>query len=641
MLRSNRRPRRRRPSAERPVPHWFTLGSLRSFGTRLWNPPPPFKEEGYVWFVKPKYTVLLEDVVADKHLPPLSRHDFEEYLYYVEGSLENLYFQDWVRHYSQLFDHWAQSVLPGAGANLPGSSKGGYRPRELWERLKNCQDSRLRQEFALAKDTFFKPDAYMRLNIPSEYLDLVLLIPNAPPPYEEQELTNKLPSFPSQPDPSLFDPILSRVRDALNTSFASFIKLAFCNAGLWHCVPGACGGACIFAGGLAMWSIGMMSHRRGYVAGSLPIIWIGLWFMIVTLSGHCLTVYVTGDARQLYPWEMERPLPPDVVPPPVYSLAPAPAPALNGVAYTPARSYKRYFCYSPFTRASLPIHQHAHQPQTLTGRRWSEDILKRLGRRKLDDKSTNPQALHRQTELPPYRLPPPRQTKNVPRDSLTMDAGQSNTLGHLSVLGPSLEGSATDSSQRRNAVVDLSAELPVIGVDPKARPDSPLSEDNDFGIVLSEAFEEDEAAEMHHFSSPLQPYPALVLHHVEELSIQRSSCSTRVPDPSRQVALASPIQTPEHAVQRRRTMPDLLAPIVSNTCRESDALTIDISTRRGSRTSEAEQVPKLYWPWARKLYGPMTLVHSPLVRRAHWATTWRTAAISTFVTFGLTLGLIR
>ncbi|CAE6420392.1 unnamed protein product [Rhizoctonia solani] len=186
MLRARKRRQKRRPHSERPPPHWFTFGSLRSFGKRLWNPPPPSKEERYVWFVKPKYTVQLEDVVADKHLSPLSRHDFEEYLQYVEGSLGNLYFYEWVHHYRQLFAHWAESVLPSASVGLPGSSKGAYRPRELWERLKDCQDLGLRQEFAFAKDTFFRPGAPWRLGIPSEDVDRILLIPNFPPPYGEQ-----------------------------------------------------------------------------------------------------------------------------------------------------------------------------------------------------------------------------------------------------------------------------------------------------------------------------------------------------------------------------------------------------------------------------------------------------------------------
>ncbi|KDN49003.1 hypothetical protein RSAG8_02356, partial [Rhizoctonia solani AG-8 WAC10335] len=620
MLSCNRRPQRRRPPAERPTPHWFTLGSLRSFGTRLWNPPPPSREEHYIWLVKPKYTVLLEDVVADRHLPPLSRHDFEEYLYYVEGSLKNLFvpFSFECPHVvltpSDPFDsHLALSVLPAGGTSLPSSSKGSYRPRELWERLKDCQDPRLRTEFALAKDTFFRPDASLRLNIPNEYLDRILLIPNIPPPHNEQELTNTMPTFPNQPEPSIFDPILSIVRDALNTSFASFIKLAFSNAGLWHCVPGACGGALIVAGGLVMWSMGMTSYRRGYVAGSLPIIWVGLWFMLVTLSGHCLTVYVTGDARQLYPWEVERHLPPDVIPPPVYSLTPAPAP--DGVASTPTHSYKRYLRYSlPPARPSLPIRQHTRQYRTPAGRRWSEGVLNILGRRKDDDKPTDFRALDRETESGPLdRLPPARKTKDLARSSLVMDVEQAKALGksrHTSVLTLSPKGSVTDLSERRNAV----------GLEPEGRPESPFSEENDFGIVLSEAYEEDEPGPFL-FPAFAEDRPAPVHSFNNDNPVQPHFTSGCYPEP-----LAPLVQAPGYAAQRRRTVLDLFASEPSG-------------SRRGSKASEVERVRKQS-PWPRSFLGPMTLVHSPLVRRAHWVVTMRSAIVASVITCGLAIGLV-
>ncbi|KAG8775350.1 hypothetical protein FRC12_001540 [Ceratobasidium sp. 428] len=81
---------RRETRIPRPPPHWLTLGAFRSFGKRLMHPPPSEKER-YLLFVAPRYDVALEDVVADKHLPPLSLQDFEDYLKYVEGTPQNLY----------------------------------------------------------------------------------------------------------------------------------------------------------------------------------------------------------------------------------------------------------------------------------------------------------------------------------------------------------------------------------------------------------------------------------------------------------------------------------------------------------------------------------------------------------------------
>ncbi|KAF8758300.1 hypothetical protein RHS01_02368 [Rhizoctonia solani] len=554
MLRPSKRRQKRRPEIERPQPHWFTFGSLRSFGKRLWNPPPPAKEERYTWLVKPRFTVQLEDVIADKHLSPLSRHDFEEYL---------RYFYEWVYRYRQIYNYWAESVLPTAGIDLPGSSKGAYRPRELWE-----------------------------------HVDRVLLIPNLPPPYDEQEHTNKMPSFPNQPEPGIFDPILRHVRDALHTSFATFLRMAFCNAGLMHYVPGACGGFLTLAGGIVMWTKGMTSYQRGYVAGSLPLIWIGLWFMIVTLSGvssliynfHRLVLEQTlhetyiglefsalshslcdrCDARQLYPWEIKRPLPPDVVRPPVYSLAPAPAPGPTDVessSYSCHRRRSNGSSLLPTTSTAFSTSENTFGFHALLERRRGEGVLKMVGR---------------------------------PLCNNVLQV-------HQPATSPSSKGSSSELPQRRNAVVDLSMEL----MEMEERPDSPFSEENDFGIVVSDAFDDEEVPEVHHFSTAL--------------------CLDVASTSGQDVAVPS-IQLPEHAMQRRRTMPDVFACVNPSIRHENDGLTINlvtVETRRGSKSSEVEQGPELYYPWARTLYGPMTLVHSSLVRRAHWVTTWRTAAIAT------------
>ncbi|GAB1517952.1 hypothetical protein RhiTH_001008 [Rhizoctonia solani] len=544
------------------------------------------------------------------------------------------YFYEWVYRYRQIYNYWAESVLPTAGIDLPGSSKGAYRPRELWERLKNCQDPGLRQEFSLAKDMFFRPGAPWRLDISNEDVDRVLLIPNLPPPYDEQEHTNKMPSFPNQPEPGIFDPILRHVRDALHTSFATFLRMAFCNAGLMHYVPGACGGFLTLAGGIVMWTKGMTSYQRGYVAGSLPLIWIGLWFMIVTLSGY------VGDARQLYPWEIKRPLPPDVVRPPVYSLAPAPAPGPTDVessSYSCHRRRSNGSSLLPTTSTAFSTSENTFGFHALLERRRGEGVLKMVGRPLCNSKPTDPRVFDQKTTTD---LPPPRQTKDLPRSSFAMSVKHVDVLQvHQPATSPSSKGSSSELPQRRNAVVDLSMEL----MEMEERPDSPFSEENDFGIVVSDAFDDEEVPEVHHFSSTFHQYPALALNNEAQPIAQPPYASTWLPPLGQDVAVPS-IQLPEHAMQRRRTMPDVFACVNPSIRHENDGLTINlvtVETRRGSKSSEVEQGPELYYPWARTLYGPMTLVHSPLVRRAHWVTTWRTAAIATGVTFGLTLGLIR
>ncbi|KAJ1309531.1 hypothetical protein OPQ81_006304 [Rhizoctonia solani] len=283
---------RLRPVEERPPPHWFTIGSLRRLGERIRHPPPPAKEEHYRWFLAPRFNVPFQEVMDDKHLPPISRQDFEDFLQYGDGSIENLYFYEWVRNYRQLYRGWTDSVLPAANAQLPSSSKGVYRSRDLWERLKDCQDRRLKEEFASAKALFFEPGAPYRLNIDNKIIDKILNIPNHPPRHEHQELTDKLPSFPNQPEPSLFDPIQQQVDAALEEAFVRFRRLAFCNSGLWHHCVGHIGGAIILACGLALYCLGIMMRKRKYVGGSLVIIWFGVWFMLVSANNKHSTDYI-------------------------------------------------------------------------------------------------------------------------------------------------------------------------------------------------------------------------------------------------------------------------------------------------------------------------------------------------------------
>lgn len=663
MLRAGRhyslRHRRRRQQQERPPPHWFTLGTFRTFGNRLCNPPPPTKEERYVWFVSPRFDILLEDVVADKHLPPLSRQDFEDYLQHVEGTVENLYFLEWVQHYRQLYQEWAESVLPGFSGlhsptavdlNIPSTSKGVYRSRDLWERLKDCQDRTLREEFAFAKATFFESDATMRLDIGDELRASVLLIPNGPPPQgEHQELTDKLPSFPTQPEPSLFDAILARIDVALAAAFARFLRLAFCNSGLWHSCIGHFVGMCILAGGIAIWSMGIQSRGRTWVAGGLPLIWVGVWFMLVSANGHCLGVWVTGDARQLYPHEVVRPLPADTAPPPpVYSIA---LPGENDGADTPPATYSfgrnpsnashilpfaspptpPPRTYQPFRWSYLNTGRRSEGMGRLFSRRGAQDFTPR----DVEGMEMDGKVVEGPAEIE-SKLPPPRQTKDLPRQSLVLDVEQANELrsGFLPFTVPT-------ETARRGAVVDLSAgwTLPqAVGSQaasgPEGRPDSPFTEENDFGIVVSDAYEGD--------SPCYPPVPN------EATSSRPAASEEPVAQPSGSGLTVEPlpplIQAPECAGWRRRTLPELFAPGAPHgPSAESVGKSVpDSNSRRGSKTStDDREAPVLQWPWPRKLFGPMTPIQSPVVRRAQWVITIRTAIVASAVTCGMALGLIR
>ncbi|CAE6468486.1 unnamed protein product [Rhizoctonia solani] len=604
--------RRRQPIEERPPGHFFTLGSLRRVGQRIIRPPPPAQEEHYKWFLAPRFNVTLQDVIEDKHLPPLSRQDFEDFLQHADGTIEYLYFHEWVQNYRRLYQEWSESVLPAAGASVSGSSKGICRSRDLWERLKDCQDRRLKEEFTSAKALFFEPGAPYRLKLDDKILYKVLNIPNYPPQCgEHQEFTYKLPSFPNQPEPGLFDGIQQQVDTLLEKAFARFLRIAFCNSGLIHSSIGFTGGAAILAWGLAMWSMGVMSRGRGYIAGSLPIIWFGIWFMLVSANNHCLVVYVTGDARQLLPYEVARPLPVGTAPPPVYSLALVPNDAEEST-YSCSRKASTTSNLLPLVNTpTLPQPRRSYYPLARLGsRRGSEPTTRSVPEfSELKEQHDEiPDSTSTSATKVEYTLPPARRTKNLPRASLAVDVKQANGLG------PQI--GIVDYGTRRNAVVEWPVEMKV---------DSPVySEENDFGIVISDAFEEDAPGPFLSAEADSLPAPANTFITV---GFNREPTQPHVNPGSSPEPLAPLVEAPEYAAQRRRTLLNLFS--IESNC-----------SRRGSKASEVERVQRQS-PWPRRLFGPMTLVHSPLVRRAHWVVTVRSAIVASVVTCGLAIGLVR
>ncbi|QRV99862.1 regulator of G protein signaling domain protein [Ceratobasidium sp. AG-Ba] len=630
------KPTRRRGDEKkpRPPPHWFTLGTLRSFPQRIAHPPPPAVGERYF---------LFDSTFRSRRCSPtstcrrqLSLQDFEDYLQHVEGKPENLYFHLWLQHYRRVHGAWANSVLP----TVPGSSNGVYRSRDLWERLAPCQDRQLRDEFTFAKTNFFDDDAPMRLGISDEIRRNVMHIGNVPP--QESDITTKLPSFPNQPEPGHFDAVLEHVNTELAAAFERFLRLAFCNSGLWHSCLGHLLGVAILAGGLALWCTGVVSAKgRGYVAGSLPLIWVGVWFMLVSLNGHCLGVYVTGDARQLYPHEFLRPIPPDAVPPPVYSVA---RPSEEGPPpYASSRKPSGASGTLLPTPAPVTLPPHTHQPWKYFngGRRKSEAVGKRkdsgsgvelkrrkselarmFGRRIEEDleagavMSMDQERRMRETAEMSLKLPPARKTKDLPRQSLAMDVFPTD---QLPAPPPAV------ALARRGAIAGIEPDLEArfqVSFQTDELPTSPeFTEENDFGIVVSEAFDEDDP---HPYLSVFSPQPMDEVSAVAESGSNPTTVDVPTPMPP----------GPEYLAQRRMTMPDIFAP-----ARSGNDIALDwVLKETGKSPRRAEG--SVMWPWPRRLLGPMTAVHSPVVRRAHWVVTVRCALVALVATAGMAFGMI-
>ncbi|KAG8703682.1 hypothetical protein FRC09_004012 [Ceratobasidium sp. 395] len=761
--------RRSRQRTPRPPPHWFTLGSLRSFGRRLVHPPPPSEKERYFLYMSPRFDVSMEDVVASKHLPPLSLQDFEDYLKYVEGTPQNLYFHLWLQRYRTLHHSWASSVLP----TVPSSSTGGYRPRDLWERLNPCQDRTLKDEFAYAKSRWLDERALARLDLSEEMRRGVLDISNLPPLENgSNELTFDLPSFPNQPTPSKFDAIQTHIISSLRAAFNRFLRLAFGNAGLWHMCAGHINSMLLLlVPGLAMWFLGVLSGgRRGLVVGSLPLIWIGLSFMLMTANGHCFVVWSTGDARQLYPHELVRPIPPELAKaPPVYSLDLPPQPGVASSLPLPPQPH------SPETRfgrvdalvglgiegrlgrkGSVPqqLGRKGSVPQQLgrkgseakLGRKGSQETTPRLGRKESDPRLVD-QRIGRKASEP--RLG----RKGSALFSLASSGGgrRGSGGGFLGIFGRNEEEDKEDELEAGTVAVDVpdprrtleqTREMdfklpPARKTKDLTRPDvlaqhQPLplpqpqiqirsgweddvhqvtvtstadigeykfTEDEDFGIVVSEAYEEDED----------YPYPREHHHHHHlRVSVEAEPVSggsgggdeSSVPGSSTradQPLMSIQVQTPEVPTapvpvrdqnqnttpapsSRRTALPDIfsfasLSPTAAVTSLNpppsasssspfnappkylKSTIALDwalsqarpgvSSSRRGSKQMDAEGMTGesgdavLMNPYWRTFLGPMTLVHDPLVRRAHWAVTVRCGVVAFGVCCGMALGLIR
>jgi hypothetical protein len=68
----------------------YSLSALKHAPRRLLSPPTPTIGSVRSFRLTPYFQVSLEDVLSAKHLPPLGRKEFEDYLLYKEYSIENL-----------------------------------------------------------------------------------------------------------------------------------------------------------------------------------------------------------------------------------------------------------------------------------------------------------------------------------------------------------------------------------------------------------------------------------------------------------------------------------------------------------------------------------------------------------------------
>jgi hypothetical protein len=178
----------------------------------------------------PSYRILLDDVLRGRHLPPLGRKEFEDFLYFKEYSAENLYFYFWFAEYERAWTRWANSSAaasatgatagaasatathtdstsptPSTGAPIksPTSDTTGTGTAQS---IPTKPNSALAMSFVRAKKTFFTAGSPWELNLPQKTLHQ-LLHPSKPHP-----------GPPQHPHPSALAAVKFEVDTYLNDS---------------------------------------------------------------------------------------------------------------------------------------------------------------------------------------------------------------------------------------------------------------------------------------------------------------------------------------------------------------------------------------------------------------------------------------
>ncbi|GAA6022365.1 hypothetical protein JCM11491_003236 [Sporobolomyces phaffii] len=222
--------------------------------------------------------VTLDDVLQGRYTPPLTLRDFEDYLAFKEKSAENLYFHLWVQEYTKLYNAHSAADRPHDEALLLDAS------------------------FKTAGDTFFAAQSPLELNVPSDLrrqLDAQIA--------EVKQASAASPRSETFLPPSAFDKCHHEASESLAVSFKAFIKQVSRNADRNR------GWFAIFLGALT-YLLGLiptivctrLDAHRGFRAIGIPLWWFGIVVLVGGLRKTCLVIYLFGDNRQLYPWELAR-----------------------------------------------------------------------------------------------------------------------------------------------------------------------------------------------------------------------------------------------------------------------------------------------------------------------------------------------
>jgi len=210
---------------------------------------------------------------------------FEEWLLFIEGCPENLYFILWLKEYASRYDQWVAQTR---------SVKNDSNSKEQYRFSNQIQHSTGLTLFYLrAKQTFFTPGAEYELNIPSDLLS----------PFHTGHFVSP------HPDPIVFSDVAWQVHNMLKDSLDRFVLASYYNVGTNRALCGMIGGTVIaLAGFVPPMAVNLAGDRERWLRLlALPGLWLGLTILVASLNGVCMMVYIFGDLRQLRKFELSRP----------------------------------------------------------------------------------------------------------------------------------------------------------------------------------------------------------------------------------------------------------------------------------------------------------------------------------------------
>ncbi|KDQ16336.1 hypothetical protein BOTBODRAFT_64934 [Botryobasidium botryosum FD-172 SS1] len=251
----------------RPPPYPYSFSQLLSLPRRLLRPPQSIGKVRSC-HITPYCRVELLQLLNGKYLPPLGLKEFEEYLLFEEQSAENLYFFMWLLDYTKSYEtRYSKS---------PSSDK-------VYE---------LRSSLSRAHATFFTAGSRFELNVVPEY-------------YAQVDGFVRSSSLTT---PDAFNEIREQVESMLTESLNRFVTGCCTNSGRYRGLFGIVVGLAAMSIALAPVLLSILGGESRWVRfAALPCLWFGAMVVIASLHGICVVIYLFGDARQLYPYELARP----------------------------------------------------------------------------------------------------------------------------------------------------------------------------------------------------------------------------------------------------------------------------------------------------------------------------------------------